>query len=109
VQIQTTESADARYAKLASPNNLVHSGNEITMVPDAYSGDVYLNYRTASGNTNGAINTYRFCKGNGGDLANVTASSFIGSLIGNASTATKATQDGAGNVITSKYVTLDTA
>ena len=89
VQIQTTESADARYAKLASPNNLVHSSNEITMIPDAYSGDVYLNYRTASGNTNGAINTYRFCKGNGGDLASITASSFIGSLNGNASTATK--------------------
>ncbi len=32
-----------------------------------------------------------------------------GNLTGNASSATKATQDGAGNVITSKYVTLDTA
>ena len=31
------------------------------------------------------------------------------SITGNAATATKATQDGAGNVITSKYVTLDTA
>ena len=34
---------------------------------------------------------------------------FSGNLNGNAKTATKATQDGAGNVITSKYVTLDTA
>lgn len=32
-----------------------------------------------------------------------------GDITGNASSATKATQDGAGNVITSKYVTLDTA
>lgn len=32
-----------------------------------------------------------------------------GNLNGNATTATKATQDGSGNVITSKYVTLDTA
>ena len=31
------------------------------------------------------------------------------SITGNAATATKATKDGAGNVITSKYVTLDTA
>lgn len=39
----------------------------------------------------------------------VTAKTFSGSLSGNASSATKATQDGAGNVITSKYVTIDTA
>ena len=38
----------------------------------------------------------------------VTAKTFSGSLSGNASSATKATQDGAGNVITSKYVTIDT-
>lgn len=33
----------------------------------------------------------------------------VGALDGNATTATKATQDGSGNIITSKYVTLDTA
>ena len=33
---------------------------------------------------------------------------FVGNLEGNASSATKATKDGSGNVITSKYVTLDT-
>lgn len=37
------------------------------------------------------------------------AGKFIGPLQGNADTATKATQDGSGNVITSKYVTVDTA
>lgn len=41
--------------------------------------------------------------------ANVTASSFVGELSGNASSATKATQDGNGNVITSTYATKDTA
>lgn len=40
----------------------------------------------------------------GNVVGNVT-----GNLSGNASSATKATQDGAGNVITSKYVTIDTA
>lgn len=39
----------------------------------------------------------------GNVVGNVT-----GNLSGNASSATKATQDGAGNVITSKYVTIDT-
>ena len=39
---------------------------------------------------------------------NIQATTFVGALSGNASTATKATQDGSGNVITSKYVTLDT-
>ena len=43
----------------------------------------------------------------GNVTGNVSGSS--GSCTGNAATATKATQDGSGNVITSKYVTVDTA
>ena len=49
------------------------------------------------------------------DNGQIVANTFIGSLSGNATSATtansatKATQDGAGNVITSKYVTIDTA
>ena len=35
----------------------------------------------------------------------LTAATFKGALSGNASTATKATQDGSGNVITSTYAT----
>lgn len=38
----------------------------------------------------------------------ISATNFRGALIGNASSATKATQDGSGNTITSKYVTVDT-
>lgn len=38
--------------------------------------------------------------------AKVTATSFVGSLSGNATTATKATQDASGNVITSTYLPL---
>ena len=49
------------------------------------------------------------------DNGQIIANTFVGSLSGNATSATtatsatKATQDGAGNVITSKYVTIDTA
>lgn len=49
------------------------------------------------------------------DNGQIVANTFIGSLSGNATSATtansatKATQDGSGNVITSKYVTIDTA
>lgn len=49
------------------------------------------------------------------DNGQIVANTFVGSLYGNATSATtansatKATQDGAGNVITSKYVTIDTA
>ena len=49
------------------------------------------------------------------DNGQIVANTFVGSLSGNATSATtansatKATQDGAGNVITSKYVTIDTA
>lgn len=99
---------DSVYAKLAQPNNLVHSGNEFTFASDAFSGDLYINYRTASNSQNGNITAYRFCKGAGGTLSSIVADTFIGKLTGNADTATKATQDGSGNVITSKYVTLDT-
>lgn len=49
------------------------------------------------------------------DNGQIIANTFVGSLSGNATSATtansatKAMQDGAGNVITSKYVTIDTA
>ena len=53
------------YASLASPNNLMHSGNEFTFVPEGYSGSVWFNYR-AGWNTNGNISEYHFGNGRGG-------------------------------------------
>jgi hypothetical protein len=53
------------YAKLATYNNLIHSGNEFTFVPAQYSGSVWLNYRTASGSTDGNIAEYIFGNGKG--------------------------------------------
>lgn len=65
------------YAKLASMNNLVHSGNEITMVPDKYSGELWLNYRTCGG-SNGNITKYNFGDGKQGTSVTLVASKFSG-------------------------------
>lgn len=73
-------------AVLASPNNLMHSGNEFTYVPDAYSGSVWHNYRTANWNANGNISAYYF--GNGkGSTAGVTL--YADKLEGTAAVASK--------------------
>ena len=50
------------YARLQSPNNLLHSGNEFTFVPDGFTANVYFNYRTAGGGT-GNIEGYTFLRG----------------------------------------------
>lgn len=54
-------------AKTASPNNLLHSGNEFTFASSGFSGDIYFNYRTVGG-TNGNITNYIFGNGGGGAL-----------------------------------------
>lgn len=61
------------YAKLQSPNNLIHAGNEFTFVAPNFNNDLWLNYRTASGNTDGNIGTYLFGNGKAG-LASVKVS-----------------------------------
>ena len=76
-QINTT------YAKLATTNNFVHSGNEWTVVPSGYSGTLYLNYRTCGG-TNGNITQYNFGNGKGGVLASITNGTFNGNCTGSA-------------------------
>ena len=47
---------------------------------------------------------FKFINNSATGYLNVTAKTFIGALSGNAATATKATQDGSGNVITSYYL-----
>lgn len=65
------------YAKLQSPNNLIHTGNEFTFVAPNFNNDLWLNYRTASGNTDGNIGTYMFGNGKKGlakiKVAGITA------------------------------------
>ena len=89
------------FAKVASHNNLIASGNEFTFVPSAYAGEVFINYRTTGG-TDGAITKYNFYNGAGGLLASISQGQFSG----NAATATKATQDGNGKVIADTYLPL---
>ena len=73
-----------------SDHDFLCHGNEFTFASPGYSGDIYINYRTASGAQDGAIANYRFCNGSGGSLANVYGSTFYGNLSGNATSATSA-------------------
>lgn len=69
------------YAQLQSPNNLIHAGNEFTFAAPQFSNDIWLNYRTASGNTDGNIGTYLFGNGKGG-LAPIKASGISADTLG---------------------------
>lgn len=53
------------FAKIAAHNNLTASGNEFTFLSSGFSGEIYLNYRTAGGQ-NGNCTWYRFNNGAGG-------------------------------------------
>lgn len=57
--------ADGNFAKTGSPNNLIHSGNEFTYVPDGFNADVWHNFR-AGWDGAGTINNYYFGNGHGG-------------------------------------------
>lgn len=67
-------------AKIGSANNLIHSGNEFTIVPAGYNNQIYINYRTADG-TNGNISNYHFCNASTG-YATVIANYFKGKFQG---------------------------
>jgi hypothetical protein len=80
------------YAKLATWNNLIHNSNEFTFASAGYNSYIWFNYRTASGDTDGAITGYKFGNGKGA-LAGVTveAAKFKGALEGNATSASALT------------------
>ena len=69
------------YARLQSPNNLIHTGNEFTFAAPQFSNDIWLNYRTASGNLDGNIGTYLFGNGKGG-LAPIKVSGVYADTLG---------------------------
>lgn len=77
----TTDIGGDYYARLQSPNNLMHAGNEFTFAAPQFSNDIWLNYRTASGNTDGNIGTYLFGKGKG-NLASIKASGVYADTLG---------------------------
>ena len=55
------------FAHIGAHNNLTASGNEFTFASSGFSGQIYLNFRTAGG-TNGNITDYIFSNGKGGSL-----------------------------------------
>ena len=79
--IITTDIGGDYYARLKSPNNLIHAGNEFTFAAPQFSNDIWLNYRTASGNTDGNIGTYLFGNGKGG-LAPIKTSGISADTLG---------------------------
>ena len=79
--IVTTDIGGDYYARLQNPNNLLHAGNEFTFVAPQFSNDIWLNYRTSSGNTDGNIGTYLFGNGKGG-LAPIKASGIYADTLG---------------------------
>lgn len=72
---QSITPASGNFAKLQSMNDLVHYGNEITMVPSGYTGGLWYNYRTCGG-TNGSITEYNLGNGAAG-YASVRAAGFV--------------------------------
>ena len=93
----------------AAHNNLLAAGNEFTFASSGFSGGIWLNYRTAGG-LNGAITGYTLGDGAGHALGTIIHSGNISSQSVNyansAGSATKATQDGDGNVIKNTYLKL---
>ena len=98
------------FAHIGAHNNLTASGNEFTFASSGFSGEIYINYRTAGG-TNGNITNYIFGNGKGGELGtaihsgnyNSYAPTLTGtgasgtwniSISGNAATATNAPWSG---------------
>lgn len=79
--IVTTDIGGDYYARLKSPNNLIHAGNEFTFAAPEHSSDIWLNYRTASGNIDGNIGTYLFGNGKGG-LAPIKVSGIYADTLG---------------------------
>lgn len=67
--------------KANNDHDLICHSNEFTFASPGYSGDIYVNYRTASGSTDGAITGYRFYKGDGTNLANIIAAGYSGTSI----------------------------
>lgn len=76
--------------KSNADHDLMYHGNEFTFASPGHSGDIYINYRTGSGEKDGAITGYRFADG-AGNLAPVYGSTFYGSFSGTASSATALT------------------
>ena len=111
VQNKVIKSALDKCAKQGASNNLISYGNEFNFIPKdgTTNGNTWIaiNYRfgDTAATSDKAIVGYTFGNGTGNsgtNLASIKAKEFIG----NATSATKATQDGNGNVISTTYAKL---
>lgn len=72
--------AASQYARITQPNNFVHAGNEITIIPKGFTASnkiLWLNYRCGADGNNADFNKYYMGNGTMGGLASVVASSFV--------------------------------
>lgn len=53
------------YAKLKSPNDMIHNSNEICWVPDSYNDYIWINYRSVGGTGKSTVTGYKFGNANG--------------------------------------------
>lgn len=98
------------YAIRKSDNVLISHSNEFNFT-DSSNTSIAINYRGGSGsNTSAAITEYRFYNGQGSySNVNILANSFTGSLIGNASSATKLGSSTVGGTAKPIYLSSGTA
>lgn len=98
------------YAVRESDNVLISHSNEFNFTANSNTS-IAINYRGGSGsNTSAAITEYRFYNGQGSySNVNILANSFTGSLIGNASSATKLGSSTVGGTAKPIYLSSGTA
>lgn len=98
------------YAVRESDNVLISHSNEFNFTASSNTF-IAINYRGGSGsNTSAAITEYRFYNGQGSySNVNILANSFTGSLIGNASSATKLGSSTVGGTAKPIYLSSGTA
>lgn len=82
-QVITTDTGNNSYARLKSPNNLIHDGNEVTFVPAGFNTRFWFNYRCADGSGAAKVTEYRFGDGTAtGSLAPIKASGIYADTLG---------------------------
>lgn len=98
------------YAVRESDNVLISHSNEFNFTASSNTS-IAINYRGGSGSyTSAAITEYRFYNGQGSySNVNILANSFTGSLIGNASSATKLGSSTVGGTAKPIYLSSGTA
>lgn len=119
VGVDTTDANAIGYVSGISLLGQKDGGLIKQVYSSVWMGEIYIDYRTGQlcsrGKNNGTLQPWRTQIDSGNYISycpTKTGSGASGtwgiSITGNATTATKATQDGSGNTITTKYVTVDT-